>query len=113
MRWWATPVRSIDRSRDGAGGSGVRCARIRAWETQFRQASIGEHGPVATPMYRIEVFLETDDREVVDRITDAIAQVVCPIPIDTPEHVCPVPWFIVTSEMDEAEARGWRELLNR
>jgi hypothetical protein len=69
---------------------------------------------MATPMFRIEVLLETDDRAEIDRIIAAISEVVCPFPFGHghPEH-CPVPWFIVGSEMSEAESREWREELNR
>jgi hypothetical protein len=70
---------------------------------------------MAKPMYRIEVLLETDDHAVIDRISEAISEVVCPFPVGhgEPDHDCPVPWFIVGSEMSEAEAGEWRELLNR
>jgi len=40
---------------------------------------------------------------------------VCPFPVGYGEadHDCAVPWFIVGSEMDDAEAQEWREVLNR
>jgi hypothetical protein len=57
----------------------------------------------------------TDDRVEIDRISEAISEVVCPFPVGHghSDHDCPVPWFIVGSEMSEAEARDWIEVLNR
>jgi hypothetical protein len=51
----------------------------------------------------------------IDRISEAISEVVCPFPVGHghSDHDCPVPWFIVGSEMSEAEARDWIEVLNR
>jgi hypothetical protein len=88
----------------------VRRARLLATPSGSRQ-----HGSMAKPIYRIEVLLETDDHAVIDRISVAISEVVCPFPVGhgEPDHDCPVPWFIVGSEMSEAEAGEWRELLNR
>jgi hypothetical protein len=74
-----------------------------------------QHVYMPKPMFRIEVLLETDDQAEIDRIFEAISEVVCPFPVGHghPDHDCPVPWFIVGSEMSESEAGEWRELLNR
>jgi hypothetical protein len=65
-----------------------------------------------TTLWSIKIVLETDDRALVDQITDRVTDMVCPIPVREP-HDCEPPWFVVTSRMPKKKARKWRTLLNR
>jgi len=66
-------------------------------------------------MWEIKLVIETDDAAAVERISDAVALAVCPVPFDrmTAAHQCEVPWMIATSELTGDEAEGWRGTLNR
>lgn len=63
-------------------------------------------------LHRIQVLVETDDGAWVDALGDRIQQLVCPHDVAR-DHACPVPWFILVSEVPEDEADGLRDLLNR
>jgi hypothetical protein len=57
----------------------------------------------------------SDDVAERERITDALANVLCPLPLSEQDD-CPTPWFIVSTplaQLDDDEAEGWRDVLNR
>ena len=66
-------------------------------------------------MHEIRLIVETDDQAEVERLTDAICAVACPVDIDhlSAHHVCRIPWFVITSTMSAKDAGGWRDMLNR
>ena len=66
-------------------------------------------------MHEIRLTVETDDQAEVERLTDAICAVACPVDIDhlSAHHVCRIPWFVITSTMSAKDAEGWRDMLNR
>lgn len=66
-------------------------------------------------MYAIRLIVETDDEAEVERLTEAICAVACPVDTDhlSADHVCRIPWFVITSTMSAKDAEGWRDLLNR
>jgi hypothetical protein len=65
-------------------------------------------------IWRIELLVETDDAEKIERIADLVGNVACPHdPLVDVDHACPVPWFVITSPLDEDEAVQWRDELNR
>ena len=66
-------------------------------------------------MWRITLVIETDDEAEVERIAENVALEACPIGLQqlTAEHGCSVPWMLIRSPLDEAEADGWRDDLNR
>lgn len=61
---------------------------------------------VTSSIFRIQVIVESSETDVAE-VVEKIERSLCP----DPEHAgpCPVPWTIVTSEMEEPEASGWRE----
>ena len=63
------------------------------------------------PIWQIRLLVESDDAAEVERLAQAVGRVACPEDDPSPQHVCPVPWFVVTSEAEDAEE--WREVLNR
>jgi hypothetical protein len=67
---------------------------------------------VARQLWKIELFVESDDSDEVDRLTDDVARLACPDD-EGADHVCRVPWFIITSRLDEDDAAIWRDELNR
>jgi len=66
-------------------------------------------------MWKITLIIETDDEAEVERIADNVALAACPIGLQqlTAEHQCSVPWMLIRSPLDEAEADGLRDDLNR
>ncbi len=62
-------------------------------------------------IFQIKLLVETDDEDEVERLAEAVGLVVCPQDDPSPSHACPVPWFVVTSELEDPES--WRDLLNR
>ena len=53
-------------------------------------------------LHRITVYVETDDGDTVDRLSEAFRREVCPFPDGEP-HRCPNRWMIVASEVPEDE----------
>ena len=64
-------------------------------------------------IWRIQLLVETDDATEVERIADAVGDVACSDDPSHDDHVCRVPWFVITSPLDEDEATEWRNDLNR
>jgi hypothetical protein len=67
------------------------------------------------PMWEIRLLIESDDPAERERITDSLADVLCPLPVSEHDE-CPTPWFIVATpleHLDNEEAERWREVLNR
>lgn len=60
---------------------------------------------------RVSVFLEVSATEV-DTFVEKFERAICSEDHDDPSARCPVRWFIVTEQLDEAEASEWRGLLN-
>jgi hypothetical protein len=67
---------------------------------------------VAPRVWKIELVLETDDEDEIEQLSDAIARLACDEPTDT-DHTCRLPWFLITSGLDEEEAAVRRGDLNR
>ena len=65
---------------------------------------------MSAPLHEIRLYIETDDAELIERLTDAVAHVACPHD-PTPDHECSIPWFVISSPADQPEV--WREHLNR
>jgi hypothetical protein len=66
-------------------------------------------------LYKITAFVDTDHRQVVDDLRDAIAELLCPYANATefPEcHTCPNPWFLMVSEVPPEERQDYEDLLN-
>ena len=63
-------------------------------------------------IWNVQLLVETDDESEVGRIADAVGKVACP---EEPasDHVCRIPWFLITTLLDEDDANRWREDLNR
>jgi hypothetical protein len=66
---------------------------------------------MAAPLHEIRLLVETDDEALLARLADQIALLACPQDDASPDHRCPVPWFVIESEVEDPET--WRELLNR
>lgn len=85
---------------------GARDTRTRprppSWEAQG----------VAPRVWKIELVLETDDEDEIERLSGAIARLACDDATDT-DHTCRLPWFLITSALDDEEAAAWRGDLNR
>jgi hypothetical protein len=66
-------------------------------------------------MWKIELIIETVDEDEVDRIAEAVALAACPVRHEhlTADHQCATPWMLIRSPLDDAEADGWRDDLNR
>lgn len=63
-------------------------------------------------MVSITLYVETDEDAEVERLVDAVGRVACPDQDDpAADHVCPIPWFVVSSHGEDVET--WREVLNR
>jgi hypothetical protein len=58
---------------------------------------------VATQLWKIELFAESDGPMRVDRLADDVARLAC-ADDEGADHVCRVPWFIITSRLDEDDA---------
>jgi catechol 2,3-dioxygenase-like lactoylglutathione lyase family enzyme len=63
-------------------------------------------------IWKLAVLVETDDEEVIDRLRNDIASVVCPHD-PASDHACDTAWFLVASPLDDDEAERWRPELNR
>ena len=64
-------------------------------------------------IWKIELLVETDDEAEVDRLSDRVEQLACDLPTGGDDHACRLPWFLVTSALDDVEAATWRPELNR
>lgn len=66
-------------------------------------------------MWEIKLIIETDDLDELERITEGVMRVACPLPDDeiAIDHRCPVPWFVITSDIRPTEAERFRDALNR
>jgi hypothetical protein len=58
------------------------------------------------PIWEIRLLVETDDPSELERLADAVALVACPEESSDPDHTCRIPWFVVSSELDDGDA--WR-----
>jgi hypothetical protein len=67
---------------------------------------------MATRVWKFELLVETDDEEEVERLGDEISKLACDEPMSA-DHTCRLPWFLITSGLDEEEAGTWRSELNR
>jgi hypothetical protein len=67
---------------------------------------------VAPRIWKIELLVESDDVDEVDRLSDEVERLACDDPTGE-HHTCRVPWFIITSALDDEEAATWRGELNR
>lgn len=66
-------------------------------------------------LWSVTLYLETDDRAVVEEISNKITGLACPIDPQQ-DHACEPPWFVITSDLgsdDDDETTAIRELLNR
>lgn len=66
-------------------------------------------------MWRISLIVETGDEDELERIKEAVALAACPVRSEslTADHQCVVPWMMIASPLDSAEADEWRDDLNR
>jgi len=99
---------------DGAVGLVISALeRIGPSSTQPADTPDGEAGEPT--IWRIELFVECDDELQVDRLSDAIADAACGghQDGDQTDHTCVLPWFVVTSALNSANAKPWRLALNR
>lgn len=65
-------------------------------------------------LWKIELIIESDDDAEIERIHNHVMRVACPtLDADTADHECDVPWFVITSLLDDDEAEEWRAMLNR
>ena len=63
-------------------------------------------------VYEIRLLVEAEDRADVDPFVEAVKRLACPISLeDDPDHRCPRRWFLVSSALDETEAREVEPLL--
>jgi hypothetical protein len=93
---------------------------LRIDGTFLASAGWAEHanGDTEVPqptMWEVRLLVETDDPEELDRITDAVANIGCPLPVSEHDQ-CPTPWWVVSTpleQLDEEEAARWRDVLNR
>jgi hypothetical protein len=71
--------------------------------------------PEGPAMWQITLIIETDDVDELERIIEGVKRVACPLPDDAiaVDHVCPVGWFVITSNMPRKEADNFRDTLNR
>ena len=68
---------------------------------------------MATQLWKIELFVESDDFDECDRLVDEVARLACD-DADGEDHVCRLPWFTVSSNLDEVDATMTeRDELNR
>jgi UDP-N-acetylglucosamine pyrophosphorylase len=65
-----------------------------------------------TRVFEVKLLIETDDETAVDTFAEAITKLACSMG-DFEDHTCPLPWFVMTSELDDQQADEVRELLNR
>jgi hypothetical protein len=68
-----------------------------------------------TRLWRIELVVESDDRDHVARIANAAARAACPGHDGDrlgADHTCAVPWMLMTSPLDGEEASDTRDSLN-
>ena len=63
-------------------------------------------------VFEITLLIETDDEGTVETLAGEIGKLVCSHE-DFETHVCPVPWFVLTSQVEGADADEARGLLNR
>jgi hypothetical protein len=70
---------------------------------------------VAKALWKIQLIIETDDEDEVDRIQEAVALAACPVRHEqlTADHRCAIPWMLIRSPLDDAEADGRRDEINR
>ena len=66
---------------------------------------------VSTPIHEIRLLVETDDEDVVAQLARRISLLACPQDDQSADHRCPLPWFLITSEVEDPD--GWRDDLNR
>jgi hypothetical protein len=68
-------------------------------------------------IWTLELSLETDDADLIERIQDEIRLLACPDANRTAsaDHSCPVPWYLITTylEAGSQDAESYRDLLNR
>jgi hypothetical protein len=64
------------------------------------------------PTYEIKTIIEAEDATDAEALRGRINALICPHdPGDG--HVCPRGWFSILTELDDQEAAGWEEMLNR
>lgn len=65
------------------------------------------------PLHEIRVLVETDDDVLVDQLIERIEPLICLHDVaEEPDHRCPNRWFILASQLDDADAAEWEDLLN-
>jgi hypothetical protein len=62
-------------------------------------------------LWRIELLIETDDRERVDQIAADVGRLACDH--DDVDHPCDPPWMVMTSPVDPSDEDDVRDMLNR
>jgi hypothetical protein len=60
-------------------------------------------------LHRITVYVETDDQETIERLSEAFEVAVCPHPAGE-THTCPNRWMIIAAEVPDDELRELGDL---
>jgi len=68
-------------------------------------------GSDAQRLYQVRVFLEVPPPEI-EAFADTVERLICSVDHDDSATRCPHRWFILTEELDTAEAAKWQDLLN-
>jgi hypothetical protein len=74
---------------------------------------VSGHASGMAVRWKIELVVETDDEDEIERLTNSIEKLACDVPTTDDDHTCRLPWFLTTSALDEVEAGTWRDELNR
>lgn len=61
---------------------------------------------------KITLIVEAD-AATVEALGDAIERIVCPFEGQAGDHECPIPWFIITGDLNDVEEAAWNGELNR
>jgi len=64
-------------------------------------------------VYEITIVVDDIDGDELELMQTKLIRQVCGDTHSDPASSCPHPWFMMTRELDDDEASGWRDSLNR